>query len=95
MEHILQFAVSIDENAIVKRATEKASEKILESVKSKINSYTQGWQTKLDAIFKVEVEKVVSENKEQIIAAATKQLVDNMSRTKAVKEAVKKVGGDA
>lgn len=90
MEHILQFAVSIDEDAIVKMATDRASRQITDEVHAKIESYTKGWRdSKLDELFRDEIKSVVYDNKDEIIEKAIKVVAFNLSKTKTAKDAVK------
>lgn len=92
MEHIIQFGVSIDEHKIVETATNEAAKKIIKNIQDEIDKYTNGWrETELDRLFKERIKEVIDENKEEIILNATNQLASNLSRTKAVKEIIKKV----
>lgn len=96
MEHILQFAVSIDEQAIIDRAEHAAAKSITAQVKEKIDEICREryGSSQLSNMFKKEIAKVVEENKDEIIKMASEQLMQNMAKTKAVKEAVKKAAGD-
>lgn len=95
MEHILQFAVSIDEQKIVDTATNRATEEILKKAKETLGNYTnRGWDTaesKLDRLFRDEIKKILDERKEEIIQDAIKQLAANLAKTKAVKEMVREL----
>lgn len=92
MEHILQFGVTIDDEAIINHAKQRASEKVLERVTKEIESYTDGWQeTKLDRLFRDEIKKLLDEHKAEIIEKASEHLMANMVKTKAVREAIGEV----
>ena len=91
MEHILQFAVSIDEQKIVDVATNRAAAEIIKSAKEEMNKYTRGYNSKLEQMFIDEIKKVINEHKDKIIEDATNQLAANMAKTKVVKEAIAKI----
>lgn len=92
MEHIIQFGVNIDEDKIVNTATGMAANEIVKKVQKEIDSYRRGYEDGiLGNIFREEIKKVVEENKDRIIADATKQLAANMARTKAVKDMIAKL----
>lgn len=93
MEHILQFAVSIDENRIVKAAEEQATKKVVEQIKARADLFAkETWgDSALKKIFREEVARVVEENKDYIIAEAVNTLGKSLARTKAVKEKLNEV----
>ena len=92
MEHILQFGVSIDENAIVKAAEDQAARALLNKVNGKVSEITNRWGGEyVLGLYKDEIKRVVNENKETIIERSIKELVYNLSKTKAVKEALGEV----
>lgn len=92
MEHILQFGVTIDEQAIVDHVKERASREIIKKVEKEIDKYTHGWQdTKLDNLFREEIKKVLNANKDEIIDKSVTRLASNMAKTKAVKDMIKKM----
>lgn len=85
MEHIVQFGVTIDDDKIEKMIMEQASRECLKRIKDSTceftkDSYYSG--SKLQEMFKEEVKKVVSENKEEIIALVVKQVSANLMKTK-------------
>lgn len=100
MEHIVQFAIGIDDEGIKKRVAESAEKQIVESIKedvesimfnkeyygsSKINKGSpKSWIEDL-------VKEVIEANKDQIIKGATEELARNMAKTKLVREAIKEV----
>ena len=101
MEHIVQFGIGIDDEAIRKIIMEKAEKSILDDLKKQIRTdidnqifvIDRGWYGKerkigLQDWVKDLVEKTLNGNKDQIIKMASEKLADKMSRTKAVKEAM-------
>lgn len=102
MEHIVQFAIGIDDNAIKNRITDNAEKQITASIQKDVERviFYGGWNTgKVDKNSPKEwvkdiVKNVIEANKDQIIEAAVVELAKNMAKTKAVKEAIAKVVED-
>lgn len=101
MEHIVQFGIGIDDDAIREIVMKKAEKSIVEDLKKDIRSEIireifvcdsdwSGKERKIDLQDWVKdlVEKTLKDNKDQIIKMASEKLADKMSRTKAVKEAM-------
>lgn len=101
MEHIVQFGIGIDDEAIRKIIMEKAEKSIVEDLKKQIRTEIireifvcdtdwYGKERKIDLQDWVKdlVAKTLKDNKEQIIKMASDKLADKMSRTKAIKEAM-------
>lgn len=88
MEHIIQFGVNIDDNAIENAVIASATKAIIEKVEESSRRGWYGQETKLESIMRSEVKRVIEENKDEILNKAIRDLVRNMSRTKAVKDAV-------
>lgn len=88
-EHILQFAVSIDEERIVslveKKAIETAEKGVMDAVKAKTNTAYRWEQSYIEQMIDKQVNKVIDENKETIIGLAADRLAERLSRTKAAK----------
>lgn len=84
MEHILQFAISIDDEAIEEKAYNKATGLILDDLKRKI--YTEGYYSGLTDTAQEAVKKAVDCYKDEIIDKAAKMLTDSIKRSKAWKE---------
>ncbi len=104
MEHIVQFAIGIDDNAIKKNLEESAVKQITKNIQADVETamfnsrYNYGYrqQTDVDKNSPKEwvvemVKDVIEANKDQIIEAAVAELAKNMAKTKAVKEAIAKV----
>ena len=99
MEHIVQFAIGIDDEAIKNRITDTAEKQITESIQKDVEEtiFDHGWRSgEIDKNsprnwVKDMVKNVIEANKDQIIEAAVVELAKNMAKTKAVKEAIAKV----
>ena len=93
MEHIVQFAICIDDEAIRNRIEQTAEKQIIDSIREDIsdrifrettwakNSVLQNWVKDI-------VVEAVLEHKDDIIKSAAMELCEYMKRTKAVREAV-------
>lgn len=88
MEHIVQFGVSIDDGAIQRSVLASATQRIIDAVERDTKRGYYGQESYLYDLMKEEVKRVIDENKERIINKATKELTRNMSKTKAVREAI-------
>ena len=102
MEHIVQFGIGIDDEAIRKIIMEKAEKSILNDLKKQIQTDVDkqifvidtGWygnsckRVGLQDWVNDLVVKLLEDNKKQIIEMASEKLANKMSRTKAVKEAM-------
>ena len=96
MEHIVQFAISIDDDTIVKRVTENAEKNITNDLKQQVanrmfeRSYYQKnadpERDPLSNFSKNIIDNFFNENKEIIIEKAAELLADKLSRTKKAKE---------
>lgn len=92
MEHIIQFGVTIDDDAIKKHIEEKATKQIVDSVSQAVKnkmftSYGREFTYEAQEMFSGFLDKY----KDQIIANATAQVVDSIKRSKKYKEALAKV----
>ena len=93
MEHIVQFAIGIDDEAIRKRIEASAENQIIDSIKSDVTDQIfrkSNWkdETQLHGWVKDIVVEAVLEHKDDIIKSAAMELCEYMKRTKAVREAV-------
>lgn len=84
MEHILQFAISIDDEAIEEKAYNKAVGIFLEDFKKKI--YTEGYYAGLTETAQDAIKKAVDCYKDEIIDKAVQMLVKSIKNSKAWKE---------
>ena len=102
MEHIVQFGIGIDDDAIREIVMKKAEKSIVEDLKKDIRSEIireifvcdSDWYGKdykrvgLQDWVNDLVVKLLEDHKTEIIERASERLADKMSRTKAVKEAM-------
>lgn len=102
MEHIVQFAIGIDDEAIRKTVKESAESQIIAAIKKDVEntmfarspfSYNRDDVDKSNPKEWVKnmVRSVIEDNKDKIIEGAISELAKNMAKTKAVKEAMAKV----
>ena len=109
MEHIVQFAVGIDDEAIVKRVTDYAEKQINNDIIKRVESNIEheifeykdyGWygpkkKCGLQEWVKDLVTDILHKHQEEIVEMAAEKLADKMSRTKAIKAVmVEKVAGE-
>ncbi len=95
MEHIIQFAVGIDDNAICDRVMENAEKEIIKSIMTDCkdhiyakNSY-HGYKNEPSIYFKGKITEFMDEHKDEIISLAAKHLAERLAKTKAAKELTK------
>jgi len=90
MEHIIQFGITIDDDAIKKHIEEKATNQVVDSIsqstKDRLFRYN-GFSYDAQEMFGELLEKY----KDEIIEKATAQVVDSIKRSKKYKEALAKV----
>ena len=96
MEHIVQFAIGIDDNAIVKKVSENAEKEIINDLKQKVANriFDCGYYKKnadpdrdpLTDFAKGIITSVIEDNKDVIIEKASKHLAERLSKTKKGKE---------
>lgn len=101
MEHFLQFAISIDDDAIVKRIEENAEKNITEELKKKVMKLlfdVNPWSSRqLDVPTewtKTRIEDFLNDHKDEIVQCAGNILAEKLLRTKAVKETVGRLTED-
>ena len=86
MEHILQFAINIDDKTIEERVYEKASKQLTDDLKEQIyvskNYYNHGFTDEATKVIKGTVESY----KPEIIEMAAKTLVDSILKSKKQRE---------
>lgn len=92
MEHIIQFGVTVDDDAIKKHVEEKASEAVVKEIKANLGItkyYTE--ENVVRKIVREEVDKCFENLQDKIVAETASLLADKLIRTKKIKEAVQKV----
>lgn len=100
MEHIVQFAIAIDDKTIQKRLEANAYDDIInnltEDCKKSIQSRV-GYPSEPNwgVIIKQSVYKFVESNHDEIVDAAAKLLKESYCRTKAYKEKMKEIMDEA
>ena len=109
MEHIVQFAIGIDDDAIKKRITDSAEKQIKDELMKDIKSaieheifdmYRGPWDKEAKRIglqnwCKELVVQTLNKHEDKIVELAAEKLADKLSRTKAIKEAMAaKVAGE-
>lgn len=96
MEHIVQFAIGIDDEAITNKINETAERQIIAQIKKDVEGVLFSKDLYSEIIDKsnpkgwliAEVKNVIAVNKDLIIDKAVRELAKNMMKTKAVKEAM-------
>ena len=97
MEHIVQFAIGIDDDAIVKRIEERAEKQIIEDIKGRVESciFATDYYGRPENRLKHTAEKIFTDwlesHKDEIIQRASATLASNMLKTKAVKTAINNI----
>lgn len=98
MEHIVQFAIGIDDDGIRKRIEENAYNDVVkmfhDSAVETVFGEKRRWYTReyqWEDFIKDGVEQFLDSHRDEIVERAAMKLCEKMSRTKAVREAVKKV----
>lgn len=93
MEHIVQFAIGVDDDAIKKICEDKAAEQIIKDVTD--FSHGKGYYGRLNdtpeqlkSLFVEAIDKYVKEHAEEITKEAIKEVAKNMMKTKVVKESL-------
>lgn len=98
MEHIVQFAVSIDDTAIEKRIMETAHNQIIDAIRHEIErelfEVRYGSFSNMRQVGVCIVEEWLNDHKQEIIDKAAEHLADKLARTKAAKEMLTEVLAD-
>ena len=92
MEHIVQFGITVDDDAIKNLIVNKASETVVKEVKRELgvdNKYFSN--SVVTKMVSDEVQNQFNLHKEEIIEATAKALAEKLIKTKLVKERVSKV----
>ena len=95
MEHILQFGISIDDDAIKNRIEEAAVNKMAEDLKESVKDSlfrTSGWNGgKFTEDAEQIIRKVMNEYKDEIISQSVNMVVDTIKHSKKYREALANV----
>ena len=94
MEHILQFGINIDDEAIKKaiekRAGNELKEELKQSIKAHILHKWGGFTTEADAVIK----EVMNEWKDELLELAVADVATTMKRSKKYREALANIVED-
>ena len=98
MEHIVQFAVNIDDEQIKKTVERNVVTQVIAEIKKdcmksltgKYDTNTYQYHQKIKEMVDSNIKEFLDNNKEIIIKEAVNQLAERLSRTKAAKEALNK-----
>ena len=99
MEHIVQFAIGIDDAVIRKRIEESAYDDILdkivkeakETIRERGGFPKSNWDRLVDEAIRKEVDRFCEKNREDIIERSAEKLCESYKRTKAYKEKMAEV----
>ena len=97
MEHIVQFAIGVDDERIQKIMEESAAQQILDDIKEFSHGKTyygdslNSTSVKLKEIFAEKISEYVKEHADEIVQLAVKEVAKNMMKTKKVKETLDKI----
>lgn len=98
MEHIVQFAVNIDDEQIKKTVERNVVTQVVAEIRKdctkeltgKISPNTYQYSQRIKEIVDSNIKEFLDNNKEIIIKEAVNQLAERLSRTKAAKDALNK-----
>ena len=98
MEHILQFAISIDDETIKSRIEASAEKQIVETLKEEVicSIFECDWRgkpdrTRVDEWVKERVDEFLVKEKDAIIEGAVGRISEKLGRSKGLKDAIGKV----
>lgn len=102
MEHIVQFAISIDDNSITEHVSKNAEKEIIKDLKQQVANklfepryYKGNADPKIDPLSDWTKSEIIvaflNENKDRIIAETAKELAIRLSRSKAAKEILENI----
>lgn len=93
MEHIVQFAISIDDQTIQKRIEENAYQdicnKLVDEARDRLPHESWGKRVLWNDIVSEAIGNFITDHKDEVIDAAAEKLASSYSRTKAYKEKMK------
>ena len=98
MEHIVQFAISIDDDKIKRNIENNVEKQVVNKIKGDCMKALVGkksitncdYTQKLKEMVDDNIQNFLAENNDEIIKIAADKLSEKLSRTKAVKEAINK-----
>jgi molybdenum-dependent DNA-binding transcriptional regulator ModE len=99
MEHIVQFAIGIDDETIKQKIEEKAEKEIIQNIEKSIRNnlfntsyYGRGNETSLTAYSTRLIENFLEKHKEEILEKTAVYLAEKLVRTKAGKALLEQKG---
>ena len=97
MEHIVQFAVDVDDNRIRQIMEQSAARQVMDDIqefshgKSYYGNKLNDEPRNLEKIFYEEISKYVKEHADEIVPKVVEQVSKNMMRTNKMREAMQEV----
>lgn len=97
MEHIVQFAIGIDDEAIRQRIKETGYEQVIRNLVDRAETsiadrqWNRDGKVNWERLVESAVKRFVEENKEAIINLAAEKMCEKYSRTKVYKEKMESV----
>lgn len=90
MEHIVQFGINLDDNAIRQSIVAQAAEECRKAIRElRGNNYydKDGIRDIIAYEASIQINRLIKENSEEIISRAVKEVANSLTRTKAFREA--------
>lgn len=91
MEHIVQFGVTIDDDAIQKHVMQCASQAITNDIRENLFYFRYGRPDSFKSEIADMVKSVLEESKDEIIRLAAHEVAETMKRSKKYKEIMKAI----
>lgn len=94
MEHLIQISIAMDDETIAKQAENSLVEKIHKDIYEKY--FESAWKSdsRIEFICHQEVQKLIKENREEIITKAVEQIKRSVIKTNAFKEKLEEITGE-
>ena len=94
MEHIIQFGIGIDDEAIIKRVEAKAEDTIMQEIRHDAKAAifkpmypnNSAFTRNPTDFFDEKIDQFLKENKDEIIKMTADRLAERLARTKAARE---------
>lgn len=92
MEHIVQFAIGIDDEAIRQRIKETGYEQVIRNLVDRADrQWNRDGKVNWERLVEIAVKRFMEENKEAILNLAAEKMCEKYSRTKVYKEKMEAV----
>lgn len=88
MEHILQFAINIDDDTIKKNIEAKAEKQIIDQLAINVKSSIVNKWGSLTSVAETTIRDVMEEHKDEIIKLAADSVAESIKRSKKYREAL-------